>query len=57
MRVGGLDVLKKDTSPNSFSRAVAVGKINAVLARATSDRDEQVRILETALMIAKRGRT
>jgi len=50
-------MLKKNTSPNSFNRAVAIGEINAVLSRATSDRDERVQILESALAIAKRGRT
>jgi len=55
--VQGVVMLKKNTSPNSFNRAVAIGEINAVLSRATSDRDERVKILESALAIAKRGRT
>jgi len=49
-------VLKKDTSPNSFSRAVAVGKINKVLLEATDDQSERIRILDTVLEIVRRGK-
>ena len=49
-------MLKKDVRPSAFSRSVAVGEINAVLARATSDLGERVRILKTAIEVAERAR-